>query len=102
LLEGSSELEIRVEYDQDARTVSVIDNGIGMSRQEVIENLGTIARSGTSEFLKQMTGDARTDARLIGQFGVGFYSAFIVAKKVEVETRRAGLPPDAGVHWESE
>lgn len=102
LLEGSSELGIRVEYDRDARTVSVIDNGIGMSRHEVIENLGTIARSGTAEFLKQMTGDTRNDARLIGQFGVGFYSAFIVARKVEVETRRAGLLPDEGVHWQSE
>jgi len=102
LLENQAELSIRVEYDPDARTVSVADNGIGMSREEVIANLGTIAKSGTAEFLDRMTGDRRKDATLIGQFGVGFYSAFIVADRVVVETRRAGLPPGAAVRWESD
>jgi molecular chaperone HtpG len=102
LLEGGAELSIRVELDPEARTLSVIDNGIGMSRDDIVANLGTIAKSGTAEFLQQMTGDARKDARLIGQFGVGFYSAFIVAGRVEVESRRAGLPVEAGVHWESD
>jgi molecular chaperone HtpG len=102
LLEGWPELRITVEYNKDDGTISITDNGIGMSREEVIDNLGTIARSGTAEFLKQMTGDARKDASLIGQFGVGFYSAFIVAEKVVVETRRAGLPASDGVRWESD
>ena len=102
LLGGDSELGIRVDYDKDARTISVSDNGIGMSRDELIENLGTIARSGTAEFLSRMTGDEKEDARLIGQFGVGFYSAFIVADRVVVETRRAGLAADEGVRWESD
>ena len=102
LLGDDTDLGIRVEYDKDARTVSVADNGIGMSRDELVENLGTIARSGTAEFLSRMTGDEKQDARLIGQFGVGFYSAFIVADRVVVETRRAGLDPAEGVRWESD
>ncbi len=102
LLADDPELGIRIETDKDAGTISVIDNGIGMSRDELVTNLGTIAKSGTAEFLGSMTGDAKKDARLIGQFGVGFYSAFIVADKVTVETRRAGLEPDAGVRWVSD
>ncbi|WP_097461848.1 molecular chaperone HtpG [Mangrovitalea sediminis] len=101
LYEEDPDLKIRLEYDEEAKTVTLSDNGIGMSRQEVIDNLGTIARSGTSEFLKSLTGDQKKDSRLIGQFGVGFYSAFIVADKVEVFTRRAGVPVAEGVHWES-
>ena len=97
---GDDELSIRVEIDKDKRLLSVVDNGIGMSRQELIDNLGTIARSGTAEFLEKMTGERKHDAQLIGQFGVGFYSAFIVADKVTVETRRAGS--DQGVRWESD
>ncbi len=102
LLGDDAELKIRIEYDQSAGTVSVVDNGIGMSRDELIENLGTIARSGTAEFLKQMSGDNKKDASLIGQFGVGFYSAFIVADRVVVESRRAGLAAADGVRWESD
>jgi molecular chaperone HtpG len=102
LLGDDRELKIRIACDSQARTVSVSDNGIGMSRDELVENLGTIARSGTAEFLSRMTGDEREDARLIGQFGVGFYSAFIVADRVVVETRRAGLAPAEGVRWESD
>jgi molecular chaperone HtpG len=102
LLGEDTELKIRVDYDKDARTISVADNGIGMSRDELVENLGTIARSGTAEFLNRMTGDEKEDARLIGQFGVGFYSTFIVADRVVVETRRAGLAADEGVRWESD
>ncbi|MDX1517370.1 MAG: molecular chaperone HtpG, partial [Woeseiaceae bacterium] len=102
LLADEPDLGIRIETDKDAGTISVIDNGIGMSRDELVSNLGTIAKSGTAEFLGSMTGDAKKDARLIGQFGVGFYSAFIVADKVTVETRRAGLEPGAGVRWESD
>lgn len=102
LLEDDKELEIRIDFDSDAHTVTVTDNGIGMSRDDLVENLGTIAKSGTAEFLQQMTGDKKKDSRLIGQFGVGFYSAFIVADAVTVETRRAGLEPDAGVRWESD
>ncbi len=97
-----SDLKIRVAYDKEARTISVSDNGIGMSREEVIENIGTIARSGTREFFKALTGDQRKDASLIGQFGVGFYSAFIVADKVTLTTRRAGLGSEQGVRWESD
>jgi molecular chaperone HtpG len=97
-----AEFGIRVACDRDARTISVSDNGIGMSRDELVENLGTIARSGTAEFLSRMTGDEKEDARLIGQFGVGFYSAFIVADRVVVETRRAGLEAGDGVRWESD
>lgn len=102
LLEDDADLAIRIEYDEKAGTLSVIDNGIGMSRDELVQNLGTIARSGTAEFLQQMTGDARSDAQLIGQFGVGFYSAFIVASSVVVETRRAGADASEGVRWESD
>ena len=101
LLEEDPDLKIRVEYNKELRTVSVIDNGIGMSRDEVIEHLGTIARSGTRQFLQNLTGDESRDSRLIGQFGVGFYSSFIVAKKVEVVTRRAGLGRGEGVRWTS-
>ena len=100
LLGEDTELGIRIEIDKDM--LSVIDNGIGMSRDELIDNLGTIARSGTAEFLSQMTGDEQHDAKLIGQFGVGFYSSFIVADKVTVESRRAGLPADEAVRWESD
>jgi molecular chaperone HtpG len=102
LLTEDTELRISVEYDADAGLLAVVDNGIGMSRDELVENLGTIARSGTAEFLNQMTGDQQQDARLIGQFGVGFYSAFIVADKVVVESRRAGLDATEGVRWESD
>lgn len=102
LLEPDPELKIRVEYDETARTVSVQDNGIGMTRDEVIRQLGTIARSGTGEFVTQLSGEQRKDANLIGQFGVGFYSAFIVADRVVVETRRAGAPEAEGVRWESD
>jgi molecular chaperone HtpG len=95
-------LQIRVSFDADAGTITVADNGIGMSRQEVIEHIGTIAKSGTREFLHSLTGDQRKDATLIGQFGVGFYSAFIVADRVILTTRRNGLPADQGVRWESD
>ena len=95
------ELRIRVSFDKAARTVTIADNGIGMSRDEVIGNIGTIAKSGTREFFDALTGDQARDANLIGQFGVGFYSAFIVADRVTLETRRAGLDPDQGVRWES-
>jgi len=101
LLEGEGDFEIRVEADKEAGTVTLSDNGIGMNREEVIENLGTIARSGTAAFLENLTGDQKKDSKLIGQFGVGFYSAFIVAERVEVHTRKAGEPADAGVLWES-
>jgi len=101
LYEGDNELKLRVSYDKEARTVTVTDNGIGMSRRDVIDNLGTIAKSGTRQFLESLTGDQAKDAHLIGQFGVGFYSAFIVADKVTVTTRRAGLTPEHGVRWES-
>jgi molecular chaperone HtpG len=100
LFEGDGELKIRIAFDKSARQVTVSDNGIGMSRDEVIANLGTIAKSGTKEFFSQLTGDQKKDAHLIGQFGVGFYSAFIVADKVTVVTRRGGLPVGEGVRWE--
>ncbi|HXL17083.1 MAG TPA: molecular chaperone HtpG, partial [Streptosporangiaceae bacterium] len=100
--EDADPLQIRVSYDRDARTITVSDNGIGMSRQEVIEHIGTIAKSGTREFLQALTGDQRKDATLIGQFGVGFYSSFIVADRVTLTTRRAGLPSGEGVRWESD
>jgi molecular chaperone HtpG len=102
LLGNDPELKIRIIFDAKNRTISVSDNGIGMSRQELIDNIGTIARSGTAEFLGQMTGDSRKDAQLIGQFGVGFYSAFIVADRVVVETRRAAVADSDGVRWESD
>ena len=102
LFEDDFELKIRIDYDPAARTLSIADNGVGMSRDEVITNLGTIAKSGTREFFSQLTGDQQKDAHLIGQFGVGFYSSFIVADKVTVHTRRAGEKPDQGVLWESD
>ncbi|CAM3900457.1 molecular chaperone HtpG [Castellaniella denitrificans] len=102
LLEGDSDLCIRVEFDKAARTVTITDNGIGLSRDEAVANLGTIARSGTREFFSQLTGDKQKDAQLIGQFGVGFYSSFIVAEKVAVRSRRAGLSASEGVLWESD
>ena len=101
LLEDQPELRIRVSADSKANTLTIEDNGIGMSRQEVIDHLGTIAKSGTAAFMQQLTGDQKKDSQLIGQFGVGFYSAFIVADRVEVFTRRAGLAAAEGVHWES-
>src|ERR687895_2260852 len=94
--------EIRLEVDKDGRTLTISDNGIGMSRQEVIEHIGTIAKSGTREFFDKLTGDDAKDAHLIGQFGVGFYSTFIVADRVTVITRRAGLTAEHGVKWESD
>src|SRR5438876_3065826 len=102
LPDADGPLQIRVSYDQDARTITVGDNGIGMSRQEVIEHIGTIAKSGTREFLRALTGDQRQDASLIGQFGVGFYSSFIVADRVTLTTRRSGLTAAEGVRWESD
>lgn len=101
LYEKEPDLKIRISIDKAARTISISDNGIGMSREEVIENLGTIAKSGTREFLSQLTGDQAKDSHLIGQFGVGFYSSFVVADKVMVKTRRAGMQLDQGVYWES-
>jgi molecular chaperone HtpG len=100
--EADGPLQIRVSFDPEARTITVADNGIGMSRDEVIEHIGTIAKSGTREFLHALTGDQQRDATLIGQFGVGFYSAFIVANRVVLTTRRAGLDGDQGVRWESD
>ncbi len=101
LLEGVDPLKIRVSFDKEAKTVTLEDNGIGMSRDDVIAHLGTIAKSGTADFMKNLSGDQKKDSTLIGQFGVGFYSAFIVADQVEVFTRRAGLPASEGVHWAS-
>ncbi|BBL76196.1 molecular chaperone HtpG [Methylomagnum ishizawai] len=101
LYEGDAELKIRVEFDKGARTLTITDNGIGMSRDEVRENIGTIARSGTRRFFEALTGDQAKDSQLIGQFGVGFYSSFIVADKVTLETRKAGEPAAHGVRWES-
>lgn len=101
LFENQSELFITVDFDKTARTISISDNGIGMSQQEAIDHLGTIAKSGTKEFFSRLSGDQQKDAALIGQFGVGFYSGFIVADKITVETRRAGLAADQGVRWES-
>lgn len=102
LLEGDSELKIRISFDKEANTLTIEDNAIGMSRDDVINHLGTIAKSGTAEFFKNLSGDAKKDSQLIGQFGVGFYSAFIVADKVEVFTRRAGAPAAEGVLWSSQ
>jgi molecular chaperone HtpG len=101
LLEDAPELAIHVRVDKDAREITIADNGIGMTRDEIVSQLGTIARSGTADFLGQLTGDERKDARLIGQFGVGFYSAFIVADQVEVVSRKAGAPAGEGVRWTS-
>ncbi len=102
LYEDDSEFKIRVSYDKDARTITVSDNGVGMDRQEVMDNIGTIAKSGTREFFQALTGDQQKDANLIGQFGVGFYSSFVVADHVTLTTRKAGLPPTEGVRWESD
>jgi molecular chaperone HtpG len=102
LYENDPDLKIRIAFDREARTLTIGDNGIGMSRQEVIEHIGTIAKSGTREFFSQLSGDQKKDAALIGQFGVGFYSAFIVADRVTLTTRRAGLTAEHGVRWESE
>jgi len=101
LYEGDSDLKIRLEFDKDKRTITVIDNGIGMTRAEVQEHIGTIAKSGTKQFFEALTGDQAKDSELIGQFGVGFYSAFIVADKVTLITRKAGAPKNEGVRWES-
>ena len=101
LTEGDGELRISIRFDPEARTLTVADNGIGMSREEVVENIGTIARSGTRRFIESLTGDEAKDAELIGQFGVGFYSIFIVAERVVLTSRRAGAPAGEGVRWES-
>jgi molecular chaperone HtpG len=101
LFEDDPDLKIRISYDAGARTITISDNGIGMSRQEVIDHIGTIAKSGTREFFQQLAADRAKDANLIGQFGVGFYSAFIVADKVTLTTRRAGTSAEHGVRWES-
>src|SRR5690606_27778880 len=100
-LEGGAELKIRLSFDKDAKTVTLEDNGIGMSREEVIAHLGTIAKSGTADFLKNLSGDQKKDSHLLGQFGVGFYSAFIGAHRVEGVTRRAGAAASEGVRWSS-
>ena len=102
LLEGGSELQVEVDFDPEAHTLTIRDNGIGMNRDEVIANIGTIAKSGTREFFQRLSGDQAKDAQLIGQFGVGFYSAFIVAERVTLNTRRAGMEPQHGVRWESD
>lgn len=102
LLSEDAELKIRISFDTAARTLTIEDNGIGMSKDEAIAHLGTIAKSGTNEFLKSLTGDQKKDSHLIGQFGVGFYSAFIVADQVDVYSRRAGLAPDQAVYWSSQ
>lgn len=102
LFEGDAELKIKITFNKELATITLTDNGIGMTRDEVIENLGTIARSGTRAFKELLSGEASKDSQLIGQFGVGFYSAFIVADRVIVKTRRAGTSPDQGVYWESE
>ena len=102
LYEDDGDLRIRISVDEEAKTIEISDNGIGMSREEVITNLGTIAKSGTAEFLKNLTGDQKQDSQLIGQFGVGFYSSFIVADRVVVETRRAAAGVDEGVRWSCE
>ncbi len=101
LYEDDSTLRIRIDFDEDERTVTISDTGIGMTRDEVVDNIGTIAKSGTRQFFESLTGDQAKDSQLIGQFGVGFYSAFIVADRVSLTTRRAGLPAEQGVHWES-
>jgi molecular chaperone HtpG len=102
LYEGQTNLEVRVSFGKDAKTITITDNGIGLSAEEAVANLGTIAKSGTREFMSALAGDQKKDAQLIGQFGVGFYSGFIVADKITVESRRAGLPAEEGVRWTSE
>jgi len=101
LYEDDSDLKISIDFDKEAKTITLIDNGIGMNRQEVTDNIGTIAKSGTKKFFESLTGDQASDTNLIGQFGVGFYSCFIIADKVTLETRRAGLTSEHGVRWES-
>jgi molecular chaperone HtpG len=101
LYEDAPNLEVRVSFDKEARTLTIADNGIGLSLQEAVDNLGTIAKSGTREFMNRLSGDQKADAQLIGQFGVGFYSGFIVADRITVESRRAGLPAEQGVRWSS-
>ncbi|WP_198926526.1 ATP-binding protein, partial [Acidithiobacillus thiooxidans] len=101
LVAGDSELKVEVDFDAEQGTLTVRDNGIGMNRDEVIANIGTIAKSGTKEFFERLSGDQSKDAKLIGQFGVGFYSAFIVADRVTLSTRRAGMEVEHGVRWES-
>lgn len=102
LFEDDAELNIKIDVDKDAKTITLSDNGIGMDKDDVIQNLGTIAKSGTAQFLKELSGDEKKDSQLIGQFGVGFYSAFIVAKEVEVLTRKAGTATNEGVRWVSQ
>ena len=102
LLEADPELKVRISFDKDAKTLTITDNGIGLSEQEAIDNLGTIAKSGTRDFMASLSGDQKNDAQLIGQFGVGFYSGFIVADRITVESRRAGLATTQGVRWSSE
>ncbi|HXE46746.1 MAG TPA: ATP-binding protein, partial [Ramlibacter sp.] len=101
LYEDAPNLEVRVSFDKQAATLTISDNGIGLAQQEAIDHLGTIAKSGTREFVSRLSGDQKADAQLIGQFGVGFYSGFIVADKITVESRRAGLKPQEGVRWTS-
>jgi molecular chaperone HtpG len=102
LYENDAELKVKVSFDKAASTLTITDNGIGLSQQEAIDNLGTIAKSGTRDFMAKLSGDQKNDAQLIGQFGVGFYSGFIVADKITVESRRAGLPAGRGVRWSSD
>ncbi|MFT4766758.1 MAG: molecular chaperone HtpG, partial [Oleispira sp.] len=102
LYEGDGELAVHIDFNKETNTVTISDNGIGMSRDDVVNHLGTIAKSGTSEFLGKLSGDEKQDSQLIGQFGVGFYASFIVAKDVVVETRRAGLAADQAVRWQSQ
>ncbi|MEN9623868.1 MAG: Chaperone protein HtpG, partial [Pseudomonadota bacterium] len=99
LYEDAPELQVRLSFDKTAKTLTITDNGIGMTAQEAIDHLGTIAKSGTKDFMNKLSGDQKSDAQLIGQFGVGFYSGFIVAEKITVETRRAGAPAAEGVRW---
>ena len=101
LYENDSDLKISIQVNEKLKTITISDNGIGLSREEAVENLGTIAKSGTKEFMSQLSGDQAKDSQLIGQFGVGFYSAFIVADKVTVRSRRAGMMPEEGIVWES-
>ena len=102
LLESDPELKVCISFDKDTKTLTITDNGIGLSEQEAIDNLGTIAKSGTRDFMASLSGDQKSDAQLIGQFGVGFYSGFIVADRITVQSRRAGLPTSQGVRWSSE
>ena len=99
LYEDAPDLQVRLSFDTAAKTLTITDNGIGMTAQEAIDHLGTIAKSGTKDFMSKLSGDQKSDAQLIGQFGVGFYSGFIVADKITVETRRAGATPAEGVRW---